>query len=204
MQYELIVSEIEMDGTKPVVTLQVRVPNDDPAGKFLMEKATIELGLSKDHDAIIYKEYYENEQTKNHPAKDIATTSYTFPGIMTAFNAKVVIGNKQFHDKTDETYHSPKLYPYTFSLIGSEEYEKCRLCYRTTLLSICSKYVYEAIWLLRSHVTEAVRWAYANENDTLEVPAMEVSFDQAIVDSICYRFAERCMQCFEVFRKSNT
>lgn len=202
MQYELIVSEIEMDGTKPVVTLQVKVPDDDPTGKFLMKRATIELGLSNDHDAIIYKEYYENEQTKNHPAKDIATTSYTFPGIMTAFNANVVSKNKQIHDETDGSYHPLKLYPYTFSLMQSEEYKKYGLCYRTGLLAICSKHVYEAIELLRSHVTEAARWAYAVENNTLEVPTMEVSFDQTIVDSLCYRFAERCVQCFEIFEKS--
>lgn len=202
MQYELIVSAFRMNGTKPVVTLQVKVPDDDPTGKFLMKRATIELGLSDDHDVIIYKEYYENEQTKNHPAKDIATTSYTFPGIMTAFNANVVSKNKQIHDETDGSDHPLKLYPYTFSLMKSDEYEKYRLCYRTELLSVCAKHVYEAIELLRSHVTEAVHWAYVTENNTLEIPVMEVSFDQAIVDSICCRFAERCIQCFEVFRKS--
>lgn len=203
MQYELIVSAFGMNGTKPVVTLQVKVPDDDPTGKFLMKRATIELGLSDDHDAIIYKEYYENEQTKNHPAKDIATTSYTFPGIMTAFNANVVSKNRQIHDDTGKSYYPYKLYPYTFSLMSSEEYEKYRAYHRTALLSICSKYVYEAIELLRSHVTEAVRYAYVIENNTIEVPSMEVSFDQAIIDSLCNRFAERCVQCFEVFRKSN-
>ena len=171
---------------KPV--LEISVIPLKPEYDIPLKRATIELGYTdKANEGIILREYYENDESKAHPAKDVSVLKTEMPTIISKLNTMVM--NDVWAQPNCNT--ECKLHASLNLLFKSEEWQKYYPLYYRRVCHVIFEQAFSLFRIFEEdlwHIT-SLRVEYLTHDDII---AKELFGS----DNICKEFGLGCMEYF--------